>query len=225
VKQVIIVPGVGGQNPLDLLLKKTLCDQGFKTSILESDANLFVLETDYAVHDREINLFLKRLQNQLNLSPEPTALIGASLGGIFTAVAYSKNNELFQGLLKGMVTVVAGGPISEVVENSLLPQLKYLNYYREYFKYSNQSSSERHQSLIQSVSLDPVHSAQPRLSSTCLMYIADYDVIVPASSQNQLWSAWGKPEAHHVLTDHISAIVWVYTFRAQEISTFIKNLN
>lgn len=224
VKQVVIVPGTGGQSPIDSTLLKSLCNLGFKTAIVEANLNYLKFDSDYGVHDRWVNQFITQLKITLDANSEPTAIIGSSLGGIFTSIAYSKNRELFNGNLKGMITVVAGGPLATVIETSVLPQLTYLNLQREIFTYRNLNDEQRHNELIRNITLDPVKLAQPQLSNKVMMFLADYDVVVPSVTQMALWNSWGQPRVTHVFAEHIGTITWVYTRKAKEIGSFIDEL-
>lgn len=221
-KQIALVPGTGGATFFDRKIQSMLCELGYKVALIDSDIDYKNFDIDFGVHDRYVNIFLGTLQTALQESPEPTAIIGSSLGGIFASIAFAKNEELFQGLLQSAIIISAGGSLAEVIEASELAQLKKLRNQRRQH-YSDMNDAEITSKLKEAITLDPHELANGEKRKSVLMYISQFDKVVPTVMQAALWNAWGQPEVRKIPLAHISTIAFVLLARIKEISSFIQN--
>jgi hypothetical protein len=224
-RQVLILPPTGGANMADKSLFDSLCALGHQTSILNYQQKSG-LTTDLGVHDRLSREVLVAIDHFIGQNPKPTAVIGASLGGLYASLAfsYSKTNQTeFKNLayIDRIVLTVAGGPLWDILTFSQGEEVKKQRELR--MKALGFSDLNRYrETLQQNIFYDTQKWATASEKAKVLMFNSTADEVVPSASQESLWSAWGKPEVVLFTTDHQWTVGWVYFFYTQQISNFLK---
>lgn len=220
--QIIIIPPTGGSNILDRSLKSSLCDLNFTVAILD---NLHLefdnIKEDLNIHDQYSIKFLKALHLVIKAEKRKTILIGASLGGVFASLAFSRNHSLFDDLIIGAVIVAAGGPLHEIVASSQLPKLKALFERRKRAGMVSQHADYSYL-LMDSIELDNIKWSQPQYRSELLFIITMQDDVMPVLNQRKLLEAFGNPKHYALNMGHLMGISYAYIFMVSDISEFIE---
>ena len=233
--QVVIVPPTGGENFLDRYLAENLCHAGIRSLILTYNSVYPTLTRNLRVHDLAAEEFLAQLELVLREQSNPTMMIGASLGGLFSSIAYgiASNNGFTNSYplafkptaivsqVNGAVLTVTGGSLSEILTDSWIPNaiLQRLDRF-----IANPMSHDQYQaSLSDAILLDTLKLTNPQFSKNILFFEGKLDVIVPTTTQDQLWQAWGRPERKRFLLGHPETIFYVYKFEVENIRDFILN--
>ena len=235
--QVIVVPPTGGENFLDRHMAEKLCDVGLRTLILTYDTVYPTLTRNLKIHDLSAEEFLAQLELTLREYPHPTVLVGASLGGLFSSIAFgiASNNGLTNSYplafkptaivsqLNGAVLTVAGGSLSQILTDSLIPNAVLQRIDR---LIADPMSLDQYQAqLSKSILLDTLKLTNPQRNTRILFFEGTLDGIVPTSTQEQLWQAWGRPERISYLLGHPETIFYVYEFEVDTIRDFILHLS
>ena len=244
---IVIMPPTGGENVADQNLAAGLCRRGLNASIFNylqtPDKTL-----DLSVHDANSIKVLTWLNDFLSHRKEArVVLVGSSLGSLYSSMATSlglKTNSKIQDLvsekafpakaqvlstwtsfkkIKGAVLTVCGGSLAEILANSELPPVKLQRESRE-SKFKSITDEEYEVLLKGAIYFDPSRFASPELKNKVYMFMSNSDVIVPAKTQFELWSAYGQPSRSVFGTDHMWTIAWVYFFRQDSISRFAKSV-
>lgn len=231
--QVIVIPPTGGENFLDRHMAEKLCEAGLRTLILTYVSVYPTLTTDLKVHDLAAEEFLAQLELTLREQSRPTVLIGASLGGLFSSIAYgiATNHGLTNSYplifkptaivsqLNGAVLTVTGGPLSEILTDSLIPNAVLQRLDR---LIADPMSLQQYQAnLSKSIFLDTLKLTNPLYNTNILFFEGTLDIIVPTATQDQLWQAWGRPTRTSYFLGHPETIFYVYEFEVDSIRDFI----
>lgn len=222
-KQALIIPPTGGMNFTDRHLARQLCKAGIQVLILNYSQNPAVT-TDLGVHDRYSQEALNYIDLALGTHPQPTALIGASLGGLYSALAFGnrKSTQLKNlSWLERLVVTVTGGPLHQILAES---QLEGVISQRELRKahYQLTSDSSYNSFLKSHITLDPLAASSPLDRDRILFFGSTEDTIVPAHLQKQLWQKMGEPESLWLDSSHAWMIGRVYLFETSKIAEFVK---
>lgn len=223
--QVVILPPTGGINSADRSLARKLCYKGNTARIF--DYQQPTVEFDLGTHDKAVLTTLKDLDLLFDIFPYPAVLIGASLGGIYTSLAYgvSTQNGLFRDLhrIHGMVTVVAGGPLGDVLANS--KQEIAVDQRKQRMKaYGLESTADYAQFMNSIIAYDPLKWARPNRSDSVLMLTSSNDEFVSAETQRALWNAWGQPEQKVYNVGHKLTIARAYFFYGDQIAEHVDKV-
>jgi hypothetical protein len=234
--QVLILPATGGFTVIDHALAQHLCGLGLIVRILDyPQPSGFT--TDIKIHDQITTLVMNTLSLFLQQHPEPTALVGASLGGLYSAVAFglSQNNADFVNkivaenkwqnlrLIKGATMVVAGGPLAQILAYSkqeLIVAQRELRQKNRNFT----NNDEYFQLLEKEIQLDPLKLVPADKSSQILMMNSVSDEIVLAETQKKLWEQLGRPTKTEYTSGHVYSIIRSYLFHSAKIARFSVNL-
>lgn len=223
--QVVVLPPTGGINSADRSLARQLCNKGNTVRIF--DYLQPTIEFDLSVHDRAVATTLKDLDLLFDIFPYPTVLIGASLGGIYTSLAYgaSTQNGLFRDLhrIQGVVTVVAGGPLGDVLANSS-QEIARDQREQRMKTYNLKTITEYAQFLNSIITYDPIKWALPSRASSVLMLTSSNDEFVSAEAQEALWKAWGQPQRKVYNVGHKLTIARAYFFYADHIAEHVDKV-
>jgi pimeloyl-ACP methyl ester carboxylesterase len=223
--QVVVLPPTGGINSADRSLARQLCNKGNTVRIF--DYQQFKAEFDLSVHDRAVLTTLKDLDLLFDIFPYPTVLIGASLGGIYTSLAYgaSTQNGIFRDLhrIQGMVTVVAGGPLGDVLANSK-QEIAREQRDQRMKAYNLKSTAEYAEFLNSIITYDPLKWAQPNRAGSVLMLTSSDDDFVSPEAQEALWKAWGQPQRRVFNVGHKLTIAQAYFLYADYISNHVSKI-
>ncbi|MCE3009756.1 MAG: hypothetical protein LW875_03995 [Proteobacteria bacterium] len=225
--QIIILPPTGGANSADRSLFKALCRRGHEVRILDYSQKSG-LTTDLSIHDRFSREVLTEIDRLLGRTEKSTVLIGASLGGLYTSMAFGyslENQAEFPNLpwIKAIVLTVAGGQLSEILANSELKAVKEQRELR--LRELSISGIQDYQlQLEKAISYDPLKWARPDKKNKVLMFNSNNDSVVPTSTQEKLWKAWGEPQVVRLSTNHQFSIGRVYFFMEDRIDSFVKGL-
>jgi hypothetical protein len=223
--QVVVLPPTGGINSADRSLARQLCNKGNTVRIF--DYQQFKAEFDLSVHDRAVLTTLKDLDLLFDIFPYPTVLIGASLGGIYTSLAYgaSTQNGIFRDLhrIQGMVTVVAGGPLGDVLANSK-QEIAREQRDQRMKAYNLKSTAEYAEFLNSIITYDPLKWAQPNRAGSVLMLTSSHDDFVSPEAQEALWKAWGQPQRRVFNVGHKLTIAQAYFLYADYISNHVSKI-
>lgn len=223
--QVVVLPPTGGINTADRSLARKLCKKGNTVRIF--DYQQPTIEFDLTVHDRAVFTTLKDLDLLFDIFPYPTVLIGASLGGIYTSLAYgaSLQNGLFKDLhrIQGIVTVVAGGPLGDVLANSKQEIAR--DQREQRMKAYNLKTIPEYAAFLNSIiGYNPIKWAQPQKADSILMLTSSNDEFVSAEAQEALWTAWGKPERRVYNVGHKMTIARAYFFYGDHIAEHVSKI-
>jgi hypothetical protein len=162
----------------------------------------------------------------IGLNPKPTALVGASLGGLYASLAfsYSKTNQTeFKNLkfVNRIVLTVAGGPLWDILTFSQGEEvIKQRDLRMKAYRFTD--LKQYREALLKNIFYDTQIWATAAERSNVLMFNSTADDVVPTASQESLWNAWGKPEVVLFSTGHQWTVGWVYFFYTQQISDFLK---
>jgi hypothetical protein len=235
--QAIIVPPTGGENFLDRHLASDLCGAGILTMTLNFDSTVDSLTMDLRVHDFGNEEFLAQLEKTLRYSPRPTTLIGASLGGLYSSMAYgmASQNGFTNGyklafaptktieLLRGASLTVSGGKLAGVLADSDVGGVVAQRNLR--MSTDKLTRDEYEKELEKAVTLDTLALANPKMSKNVLFFEGLFDTGVPTQYQENLWRAWGQPERERFPFGHPETIFLVYELRSCKIQDFVLGLS
>lgn len=231
--QAIIAPPSGGENFLDRRLANKLCQAGIFTMILTYQSVFPVITLELTVHDLVTEEFLAQLERALRFSPNATILVGSSLGGIFSSIAYGmvvKNGDTngyrlsfhpqaTLNLIKGVSMTVSGGSIAEILTHSKLVLVKQQRDFRMQALHLNLQQYEIR--MKHSIRMDTLALSNPDFSKHIQFFEGFMDSDVPTFLQENLWQAWGQPSREWFLLGHEETVFWVYEFRFSAIRDFI----
>ncbi|MCO4755264.1 MAG: hypothetical protein KC478_12335 [Bacteriovoracaceae bacterium] len=221
--QTLILPPTGGANFIDKKLARGLCRRGHKVYILNYTQPNSVVK-DLNIHDELTLRVFKTVNLFLETHPEPTAIYGSSLGGIYASAMFSYGKKYSDqwpnfSKLKTFVGTVTGGPLHEILTYSTTSDVKKqrkLRFSSDRYK----SLDQYNQSLKKAINIDPLEYASP--SKDVLLYISTQDSGVPARTQYNLADAYNAKVERIRWFGHAFAISMVGLTKAGEISNFIK---
>lgn len=223
--QVLVLPPTGGENFSDRRIARKLCRSGLLVHVLNYPQPSG-MTLDLGIHERTTQLVLNSVEDFMLEYPQPTVIVGASLGGIYASVIYSlaiDKNPDYEAFfpVKGLVTAVAGGSLVDILMNSKIEgavqqrQLRMSSgVYRDREDYRDQ--------LERAIFTDPLKLARP--SDSVLSYISLNDKKVPTKNQFQLARAHGAKIRTIRLLGHPSSVLYTYYSQGNEISYFIKKV-
>lgn len=233
--QAIVVPPTGGENFLDRNLSSQLCKAGILAFTLNYTSAYPVVTLDLSVHDLGTEEFLAQLEKTLRYSPHPTILVGSSLGGLLSSIAYgiASQNGFTNGyplafqptkmieLLRGASLTVSGGSIAGVLADSQVEGVKAQRELR--MTHDGLTRDQYEEELGKTIRLDTLALASSKFSKNVLFFEGLLDDMVPTQYQNNLWDAWGQPTREYVPMGHKETIFLIYELRTGAIRDFILN--
>lgn len=231
--QALIVPPTGGENFLDRHLSSELCKAGILAFTLNYISAYPVVTLDLSVHDLATEEFLAQLEKTLRYSPHPTVLVGSSLGGLLSSIAYgmATQNGFTNGytlafhpektieLLRGASLTVTGGSLAGVLADSQVSGVVEQRKLR--MSTDGYSRDQYENALSQTIRMDTLTLANPKVTQNILFFEGLADVDVPTQYQKKLWKAWGGPRVESFLLGHPETIFLVYELRIGAIRDFI----
>lgn len=220
--QVIILPPTGGMNFVDRRLGKSLCEKGIPVIILDY-AQGNTVTSDFGIHDRESRAFLAGLNETLKTYPNPSVLIGASLGGLYAALAKGlsqKENTLPLSLIKGQVLTVTGGTLPEILATSEHDNVRRQRELRLQ-TYQIARVEDYLAKLNSAVELELYSLSTENSKDQTLFFGSDSDTIVPGNLQRKLWQKLGEPDGIWFNSSHSWTIGRVYLFHSDLIAQHI----
>jgi hypothetical protein len=207
---IVVLPPTGGGMELVEMFAKYFAQRGF-TAIgfyrremffnpkqdLEYNKNLF----RQSVID--VRRAIDFLQGQPGVDPDKIGIMGASLGGIISALAMEADKRL-----QAMVTMVAAGDLPMILDRS--------NYSRIYrFR---RSLMERYHLQREDIyrfgrkgltDIDPLAYAERIDPSRVLMINGSLDTIVPLAAARETWEAFGRPEWRILPVSHYTSMLMI----------------
>lgn len=220
--QALILPPTGGMNAADKSLAKSLCKRGIQTLILNYPQKSG-FTTNLKIHDQLTTETLALVETTLEHFPQPTVIVGASLGGLYAQIALgqalSGYNPNLQAI-KGSVITVAGGSLAEVLASSKLDSVVEQKYLRM-DHYGLLSSEDYVRLLTPQIKYDPLLWAQASQAPLTLFFGSEEDTTVPTSAQRQLWEKLGRPQSRWLRSSHATTIARVYFLHKNEIAEHI----
>jgi hypothetical protein len=234
--QAIIVPPTGGENFLDRHLSSELCKAGITAFTLNYVSAYPVVTLDLSVHDLATEEFLAQLEKTLRYFPNPTVIVGSSLGGLLSSIAYGMASQAgftngfplsFQptqtiALLRGASLTVSGGELAGVLADSQVDGVVAQRKLRMTHDGLNRNQYE--EELNKEIRLDTLALANPKAAKSVQFFEGLLDEDVPTQYQNNLWSAWGKPNRESFPLGHKETIFLVYELRSCAIRDFVLGL-
>lgn len=234
--QVLIMPPTGGFSDLDYALAQHLCKMGLVVRILDYPQPLG-MTTDLKIHDQTTLLVMNTVNLLLKEFPVKTVLVGASLGGIYSSIAFglSQNsnpqvakivaeNQLTNlKLIKGAALVVAGAPLADVLaysSQSRVVQQRMLREKNNIFK----NIEEYRQILEEEIQLDPLKLVPSDKAENILLMSSVADDVVLSEAQVKLWQALGQPQKTDYSSGHAGTIVRAYLLHSAEIRRFSQKI-
>lgn len=191
---VVVFPILAGSHRVSTAMAKYLAKNGFhvvrfaKGQWLQAGKSL-----QEAV--REIQELLQAVSNsvgeiiyELKLTPDSFGVCGTSMGGILGSLLAQRDDRV-----KGLVTVIAGANIPELLWHSKEPVVVD---YRDYFKHEYQLNDKRtfcDAVYESSYHIDPMHGRALLPPTNIRMINGVFDRVIPSSCQLDLWRALGEP--------------------------------
>lgn len=224
-RQAVILPPTGGENRADRKLAKSLCRKGHLVKVVDYPQPQVTAE-DFEGHERVSKYTVTILNDFFANETKPTTIIGASLGGIYANLLYSLSQNPESpwknlGVIDSLVSTVAGGPLPQVLSYSSLEWIK--NVRSKRFKTGRFSGIDDYQSFLdQLIFTDVIKLA--RTNGNVLFYGCTNDTVVPTATQRNLAEKL-KGQTYWIKgLGHSKTVAYVYYFRDDQISKFIKGL-
>lgn len=225
-RQVVILPPTGGENRADRKLAKSLCKKGHQVKVVDYPQPEITAE-DFDGHERVTKNIVTTLDGFFQNEIRPTTVVGASLGGIYATLLYSLSQNPESpwknlSVIDSLVTTVAGGPLPQVLSYSSLDGVRTVRSQR--FKTGRFSGIEDYQNFLDQIIFTDVIKLS-RTNGNVLFYGSTNDTVVPTATQKNLAEKL-KGETHWIKgLGHSKAVAYVYYFRDDQISRFMKKLS
>lgn len=226
---IILLPPLGGTNPLDTGTAEALCRNGLATFIITTD--LTGLDQDPIVpvsdHDqtgRRVASAVKAAMLIARTYPEINAdkvgMLGASLGGILGSIAYSVIPEI-----SAATFIVNGGDVPYILAHSDQP--KVINLKNKRMREQNLKTNDEYEAFLNAnMTLDPLYFAKLIPRESVKLYLSKNDASVPSSRQMAYYEALGKPaETRFYNTSHpitIFSVMGGLSSEKQKIANWFK---
>ncbi len=222
IRQVVILPPTGGENPADRNLAKKLCRLGHLVKVLDYP-QFEVSPEDYEGHENVTQKILTSLSGFFQHETAPTSLIGASLGGIYASLIFSLSEypewRSFR-VIDSLVTTVAGGSLAEVITYSTLEGVKKVRKARlATGKFQGLKDYQEH--LDTFIKTDHLKLAR---SGKVLAFTSNKDSVVPTRTQLALARAHGVKPVRISGLGHAGTVAYVYFRKIGMIHQFLKQL-
>ena len=210
---VILIPPVGGINPLDTQTAKTLCNNNIAALIVANDfanveyqAEIELLpvedhqETYYRI-TAAVKAAIAQVDEDPNLDSEKIGLFGVSLGGILSSFVMAAQERIAAGYF-----VVAGGDVPDILAHSAQDKIAKIR--RRRMQAEGFSTADEYEMYLrQHLQIDPIDISTTMLPETLRMVIAGKDKNVPTSNQWALHVAFGEPDIDFVDKNHLQTIL------------------
>ncbi|MCB9063181.1 MAG: hypothetical protein H6622_16775 [Halobacteriovoraceae bacterium] len=213
---VIMAPTIHGITLYEKSFARFLAKNGLHVIISDVPDRI----SDVDRHTDDIDNFLIRstlslmhsfelLQNFGNVDKSKINAFGSSLGGIRVS--------LFAGIeqrLNGIITVVAGGHIAEILASS---QQKIINRYRDFRMEAEEFESDLDffKKLQKSIKYDPLYFADRVPKNKLVMFMSREDQDVPSPTQFKLWKYFHGPKSYIFSGGHKTAILRSYFYKSK----------
>lgn len=223
--QVLVLPPTGGENFTDRKIAQKLCRRGLEVHVLNYPQPSG-LTLDLGVHERTTQLVLGSVKEFMLQYPNPTVLVGASLGGIYASIIYSLGTQHADAHpafapVKGLVTAVAGGSLADILVASKIEgaiEQRRLRFASGAYR----DRADYHARLEQAIETDSLRLARP--SDAVLAYVSLNDEKVPTRTQFQLARAHGARVRTIRVLGHPTSVLYTYFTQGDEIAAFAKRI-
>lgn len=217
---LIVVPTIAGVSPLEKSFATSACLRKYRAVIIRGWQQDNVAEIDIEAHDYYALRSLVAVRHILDYLNEPTQIIGASLGSLYSSVAFATDERLI-----GAVLIVAGADLPSILANSKVNQVTQLKQRRfDTFGYSN--DEEYLQALRAKVHFSPeLFVSEKAKEKPLLMVLAQKDHSIPTQNQAELIQLW-EPDILLVSKHgHVRTIIDTLLFRKSKLFRFFdKNI-
>ncbi len=222
-RQVVILPPTGGENRADRNLAKELCSRGHLVKVVDYPQFVIAPE-DFDGHESATINTMSALSDFFEKESKPTAIVGASLGGIYASLVHSlavspewKNFAVVDAL----VTTVAGGSLAEVLTYSTLDHVKKTREAR--LAGGTFRNLQDYQNFLDGhIATDLLKLARP---GNVLAFTSNKDSVVPTKTQLALAEAHGVKPMRVSRLGHSGTVAYVFYRKIGTIHQFLKNLS
>ncbi len=223
IRQVVILPPTGGENRADRNLAKELCSRGHLVKVVDYPQFVIAPE-DFDGHERATIDTMNALSGFFEKETAPTAIVGASLGGIYASLVHSLavNPEWKNfAVVDSLVTTVAGGSLAEVLTYSALDHVKKTRESR--LAGGTFRTLQDYQNFLDDhIATDLLKLARP---GNVLAFTSNKDSIVPTKTQLALAEAHGVKPIRVSRLGHSGTVAYVYFRKIGIIHQFLKQLS
>jgi predicted alpha/beta hydrolase family esterase len=217
---LIVVPTIAGVSPLEKSFATTACLRKYRAVIIRGWQQDNVAEIDIEAHDYYALRSLVAVRHILDYLSEPTQIIGASLGSLYSSVAFATDERLI-----GAALITAGADLPSILANSKVSQVIQLKQ-RRFNTFGYSSDEEYLQALRAKVHFSPeLFVSEKAKEKPLLMVFAQNDNKIPAQNQAELIQLW-EPDILLVSKHgHVRTIVDTLLFRKSRLFDFFdKNI-
>jgi len=223
---VIVLPPTGGGMELVKMFAEFFAQHGFTTIGFYRREMFFNPNKDIEYNKRlfrqsviDVRRAIDFLQAQPGVDPDKIAIMGASLGGIVSALATEADKRL-----QATVMMIASGDLPMILDRS--------NYSRVY-RY-RQSLLQRYHITREEVyrfgcqnlnDVDPLTYAARIDPRRLLMINGALDTIIPLAAARETWEAFGKPDWRILPVSHYSSMLMVDYAQRRSLEHFRKVMN
>lgn len=214
--RVLVLPTTNGENTIDRMYARTLCEKGFFSQLLVSWP-----ESSYDFLDpRMHNDFFKRVRyavkSLLGKDKRSVALIGTSLGGIAGSSLIAVEPRI-----KVAALIATGANVAQIISESNHPRARKQTK-GSMEKYGLASAAEFAKFLDSHINQDP-SDLLPRASflPETLHVLTTKDNTVPTAHQEELIDLFPRPTVIEIPTNHFLGIVGAAKDHRDEIVNFL----
>ncbi len=220
---VVILPPTGGETFIDRGYARSLCRRQVIGVIIKRWSHDTEAGMDLETHDRGFArgiVAIRRVKHWI-LAERPKGklgILGTSVGGLYAGLALSVDPDFSAGSL-----IVAGAPLATILARSTLPAVVKQRENRMK-AFSIASQDEYEQLLMREIDLDMLKAGNLLSSRPMLMIRSSTDTVVPASTQEVLWNAAGRPDGEVYSSNHQWSIVRAYLFQRTRVARFFAEV-
>lgn len=216
-KTLIIFPPTGGTNVIDRSYARLFCKKGYQVYTIDGWSGENETGFDYELHQRAHSRAQKALTLLLkSVSTEFKALMGTSLGGLFSSTAAHVQPDL-----DAVFAITAGTPISEVIVYSDQAAMQSLHKNRKE-KLGASGDAEQIQKIRDRFFLEPDSLGDSYKNKDLGLSIATQDTTVPTAQQQKLKNLWSPSKVIEINSDHFWGIVKTWLFHSEELVAFFE---
>ena len=214
--RVLVLPTTNGENTIDRMYARSLCEKGFFSQLLVSWP-----ETSYDFLDpRMHNDFFKRVRyavkSLLGKDKRPVALVGTSLGGIAGSSLIAVEPRI-----KVAALIATGANVAQIISESNHPRARRQTK-GSMKKYGLESATEFAEFLDSHITQDP-SDLLPKASSLpeTLHILTTKDNTVPTAHQEELIALFPRPTVIEIPSNHFLGILGAAKDHRHEIVDFL----